>query len=477
MKQPQAMPDDGGSVGKQLPPPSTKAVARMRLKAVVRAVQHFQAGDLVAFYETLTLSVFQSARVSVSLADPSLPDCPLVAISHGFERLTGYHQSEVIGRNCRFLNVGCPIPTDVRMELRLAARSGIRAVACIRNRRKNGEYFDNLLQLISLRIANKDYVMGLQADVTGQMVTACQEERVAMIDRLIEEIFTAGMETISALQAVSFGTLKELDILPPGIVFPEQPHRSNKLKHLKEVFGALSDAEGELVTKNTFLEVTPADTGESAAFGAFPRVSSEPNLSAMQASDQMLLGSAALRDCNALGGAPVSRQSAPPESPTARQSKLADTEDGVVATTNVGGHPTDCTPCQFFCYSLAGCSKGSECSYCHLDHPRRKWRQRGKKKKKNAKPQDGAPTEDFEDDKEEEPADAAADSRAENAPDALDAPDDGARAAVAAAAAKSGKVVVSKEFVDEFQEWHAAMAKILTLLGKAAHSPEATAPS
>ena len=43
-------------------------------------------------------------------------------------------------------------------------------------------------------------------------------------------------------------------------------------------------------------------------------------------------------------------------------------------------HPDGCTPCSFFCYSLSGCNRGEECTFCHHEHLRRP-RRRGKKKR------------------------------------------------------------------------------------------------
>lgn len=40
------------------------------------------------------------------ICDPSLPDCPIVFASDAFLELTGYPREEVLGRNCRFLQVG-----------------------------------------------------------------------------------------------------------------------------------------------------------------------------------------------------------------------------------------------------------------------------------------------------------------------------------------------------------------------------------
>lgn len=40
------------------------------------------------------------------ISDPSIPDCPIVFASEGFLEMVGYPRSEVLGRNCRFLQVG-----------------------------------------------------------------------------------------------------------------------------------------------------------------------------------------------------------------------------------------------------------------------------------------------------------------------------------------------------------------------------------
>lgn len=40
------------------------------------------------------------------LSDPNLPDMPIVYASPAFLKMTGYSCTEVLGRNCRFLQVG-----------------------------------------------------------------------------------------------------------------------------------------------------------------------------------------------------------------------------------------------------------------------------------------------------------------------------------------------------------------------------------
>lgn len=44
------------------------------------------------------------------LADPNLADMPIVYASPAFLRMTGYSCTEVLGRNCRFLQVRFPPP-------------------------------------------------------------------------------------------------------------------------------------------------------------------------------------------------------------------------------------------------------------------------------------------------------------------------------------------------------------------------------
>ena len=55
--------------------------------------------------ETLRLRdrAVQAAMEGIIITDPLQPDNPIIYVSPGFERLTGYSASEILGRNCRFL--------------------------------------------------------------------------------------------------------------------------------------------------------------------------------------------------------------------------------------------------------------------------------------------------------------------------------------------------------------------------------------
>ena len=49
----------------------------------------------------------------ITIADPNLPDTPIVYVNEAFCRITGYAREEVIGRNCRFLQGPDTDPTVV----------------------------------------------------------------------------------------------------------------------------------------------------------------------------------------------------------------------------------------------------------------------------------------------------------------------------------------------------------------------------
>lgn len=120
---------------------------------------------------------------SVSVAVPFIDDTPLVAISSGFSKLTGYAKEDILGQNCRFLLKGVP-PEEVNDETRQSARRYCKAAnlrnlntmshnfLLQRNARKNGELFWNLFMLSLVPGPNKKkYIIGLQLDLGATVPT------------------------------------------------------------------------------------------------------------------------------------------------------------------------------------------------------------------------------------------------------------------------------------------------------------------
>jgi len=362
-----------------LPTASTdRVMLRARVKAMKQAASQYKAGDLEAFYETLTVMSFRNSRISVTLADPNLPDCPLVGISEGFEELTGYSRGEIIGSNCRFLNRSCPMGAETRHRLRMATRTLTGFTGILVNRRKSGELFRNLLHMSMLRVGTKTYILGVQADATNSDVDLRCAEHLEELSRIMDNIFAANVDTWAALQVSDFGSAKmgtfarytESQLMPG--------YDSEEYMEAREAFVSLAPTDGLSTTvgsHNTFIEVR----SNELLLKGLRHVSSEPALSspatAMGASvpDSMRLPEHLLRDSlrqMRLGAGPVPPRDQPPEAD-------ADMPTGV--SEGSVNHPDGCTPCAFFCYSTIRCNKGLLCIYCHMAHPRRQRRRRRKK--------------------------------------------------------------------------------------------------
>jgi len=131
---------------------------------------------------------------SVSVAVPFIKDTPLVGISSGFTKLTGYTTEEIVGRNCRFMLQGVP-KEDISEEVRQSARRYCRAAhlrnlttmshnfLLQRNARKNGELFWNLFMLSLVPGPNKrNYIVALQLDLGGDLDLPADKSRQAAIE-------------------------------------------------------------------------------------------------------------------------------------------------------------------------------------------------------------------------------------------------------------------------------------------------------
>jgi PAS domain S-box-containing protein len=94
--------------------------------------------------------VFETAvrktRMAMALADPNLPDCPLVYVNRAFTEMTGYPTDKLIGHNCRFLQgVDTDRETVARIRRAIANREPITEE--IYNYRQDGSGFWNELYI------------------------------------------------------------------------------------------------------------------------------------------------------------------------------------------------------------------------------------------------------------------------------------------------------------------------------------------
>jgi PAS domain S-box-containing protein len=131
-------------------------------------------------------SILDACVNGVTLADPDLPDMPIVYANKAFEKISGYPNDEVVGRNCRFLQ-GEDRDQEARTQLREAIQACQPIEVTLRNYRKDGELFYNHLALTPLfdREGKLIYYLGVQYDVTRQVKA---EEEIQRLSQTLAEV-------------------------------------------------------------------------------------------------------------------------------------------------------------------------------------------------------------------------------------------------------------------------------------------------
>ena len=109
------------------------------------------------------------AAEGITIADARRPDRPLIYANQGFVRMTGYPVSEVMGRNCRFLQ-GPDTDPGAAQEIRRAIEAERECVVEILNYRKDGSTFWNRLSITPVRdeSGRVSHFIGIQSDVSAR---------------------------------------------------------------------------------------------------------------------------------------------------------------------------------------------------------------------------------------------------------------------------------------------------------------------
>ena len=113
-------------------------------------------------------ALFARSSISLTIADFTRHDCPLIGVNRRFLDICGYSSDEVLGANCRFLQPpggAGPVCARIRKFLTDPALSNDKFV--IPNVHKSGEPFLNLVYLRKLLERGKTkMVLGSQFAVT-----------------------------------------------------------------------------------------------------------------------------------------------------------------------------------------------------------------------------------------------------------------------------------------------------------------------
>jgi len=134
--------------------------------------------------------IIESAPVGITVADVTEPNDPLVRVNERFEELTGYGESECLGRNCRFLQ-GEDTDEEATAQLRRAIEAEEPTTVELRNYRADGTEFWNRHRLTP--VANDDgevtHYVGFQEDVTRRVERAAALERQSsLLNSIFEQV-------------------------------------------------------------------------------------------------------------------------------------------------------------------------------------------------------------------------------------------------------------------------------------------------
>jgi PAS domain S-box-containing protein len=132
----------------------------------------------------------------IAISDARQPHNPIIYCNPAFEKITGYSQEEVIGRNCRFLQ-GMDTDPQAVETIRQAVRTGQECQVVLKNYRKDGTLFWNDLTISPVRDASGvvTHFIGVQTDITGRQ--EAEEIRQLMqfsIERAADAAFYIGSD-------------------------------------------------------------------------------------------------------------------------------------------------------------------------------------------------------------------------------------------------------------------------------------------
>lgn len=124
----------------------------------------------------LAVQAINAANDGMTIVDMRLPDHPIIFTNHAFEQITGYKKSEVLGKNCRFLQ-GTLAPTDANKIIQKAIKHRTNCRVVIQNIKKDGTLFWNELSLAPIFDATHQltHYVGIQKDVTIGII---QKEKI-----------------------------------------------------------------------------------------------------------------------------------------------------------------------------------------------------------------------------------------------------------------------------------------------------------
>ncbi|MEL1249688.1 LuxR C-terminal-related transcriptional regulator [Aurantiacibacter gilvus] len=148
------------------------------------------------------IDLVAGSPVASVVSDPRLPDNPIIACNEAFMELTGYDESEIVGRNCRFLAGPATEPwlTDV---IREGVREQKPVLVEILNYKKDGSPFRNAVVVAPVYDDDGElrYFFGSQVELEDD----AQGPSLTRRARAAEKIKELSRRQLEVLQMVASG--------------------------------------------------------------------------------------------------------------------------------------------------------------------------------------------------------------------------------------------------------------------------------
>jgi PAS domain S-box-containing protein len=127
----------------------------------------------------------QAVSQGIVITGPHPPECPIIYVSPGFVRLTGYEAHEVVGRNCRFLQ-GPDTDRETVAQVRAALQAEQAIAVGLLNYRKDGRPFWNALSIAPIHddSGKVTHFVGVLTDVTERRKLEAQFRQAQKLEAI-----------------------------------------------------------------------------------------------------------------------------------------------------------------------------------------------------------------------------------------------------------------------------------------------------
>ncbi|MFT4536155.1 MAG: sigma-B regulation protein RsbU (phosphoserine phosphatase) [Saprospiraceae bacterium] len=169
----------------------------------------------------------------ITISSMSEKNRPLIYVNDGFQRMTGYSENEVIGRNCRFLQ-GEGTDQEAVQKIRDAIKKEESCIVELLNYKKNGTQFWNRLSITPIRDNDQkvSHYVGVQSDITHLNET---KNRLVEANNILQKFRKRILDELEQAK------LAQQFLLPAQLPISPKVRFASLFKPMDEVGGDLYD--------------------------------------------------------------------------------------------------------------------------------------------------------------------------------------------------------------------------------------------